>query len=65
MITRLQELRKEKGLTQIQLALISGVSQNQISRFEKGQSISDENIIKLCKALNTSSDYFLRLTNKK
>jgi HTH-type transcriptional regulator, cell division transcriptional repressor len=65
MLTRLQELRKEKGLTQIQLALISGVSQNQISRFEKGQSINDENIIKLCKALNISADYFLKLTNKR
>ncbi|MBU1093580.1 MAG: helix-turn-helix domain-containing protein [Firmicutes bacterium] len=65
MLTRLKEIRKEMGLTQIQLSLISGVSQNQISRFEKGQSINDENIVLLCKALNVTADYFLRMSDKK
>ena len=35
----LKEIRKEKGLTQQQLAKSSGVNQSQIARYESGQRL--------------------------
>jgi transcriptional regulator with XRE-family HTH domain len=64
-MNRLKELRKEKGLTQMQLSILSGVPQNQISRFEKGSKMNEDHIILLCKALNISSDFLLKLKDKK
>ena len=61
---RLKEIRIKKGLTQHDIALKSNIDQSQISRFEKGRNISDKDIIKICKALNVTADYFLKLTNE-
>lgn len=61
MKNNLKILRLQNNLTQVELADISGISKSQISRFEQGQAIKDEDIIKLCKALKISADYFLGL----
>ncbi len=65
--TRLKEIREKKGLSQRELAKKIGVFNSQISRYEKGMSMTDDVIKKICKALETNADYFLRLTddNKK
>lgn len=60
--TRLKELREKKGLSQRELAKILDVANSQISRYEKGTSMTDETIKKICKALEVNADYFLGLT---
>ena len=61
---RINLKRKELGMTQEQLAEKMDVSVQMISNLEQGKkAIRPENLIKLCDALNVSSDYILR--NKK
>lgn len=61
-MSRLKEIREKNGLTQNQLAKLSGVGQNMISKYEAGtHQIGEDNMIKLIKALNTNADYFLGL----
>ena len=57
---RLRELRKQKGMTQKQLASLIGVKNSIISFYEVGDRIpSPEIIIKLAAVLHVSSDYLL------
>jgi transcriptional regulator with XRE-family HTH domain len=63
--TRLKQLREEKNLTQKQLSDLSGVPQEQISRYERGRSMTEETIKKIVKALEVNADYFLGLTKDK
>ena len=59
---RLRELRKQKNLTQKQLAALIGVKNSIISFYEVGDRIpSPEIIIKLSTTLNVSADYLLGL----
>ncbi|MCF7924811.1 MAG: helix-turn-helix domain-containing protein [Candidatus Izimaplasma sp.] len=62
--TKLKELRIEKQMTQKELSELSGVPQEQISRYERGRSMTEETIKKIVKALNVNADYFLGLTDK-
>lgn len=49
----IMECRKEKGLTQAQLAEILGVSDKSVSRWENGKTMPDLSLYEpLCKALN-------------
>jgi transcriptional regulator with XRE-family HTH domain len=50
----LREARKRRGLTQVELADLSGVEQTQISRIEKGRVGRPrwETVAKLSRALN-------------
>lgn len=58
--SRLRQLRKQKNLTQKQLAALIRVKNSIISFYEVGDRIpSPEIIIKLATALNVSSDYLL------
>lgn len=58
----LRDLRKEKGLTQTELANILFLSQDTISLWELDKSYPDaKNIICLCKYFNVSADYLLGL----
>ena len=61
--TRLKEIRQKKGLSQRELAKKIGVFNSQISRYEKGMSMTDDVIKKIVKALETNADYFLKLTD--
>ena len=57
---RLRELRKQKKLTQKQLASLIGVRNSIISFYEVGDRIpSPEIIVKLSTTLGVSSDYLL------
>ena len=57
---KLRELRKQKNLTQKQLAELIGVKNSIISFYELGDRFpSPEIVIKLAAALNTSTDYLL------
>lgn len=61
---RIRNLRKQRDLTQGQLAAYSGVAQSHISRLENDNvdSLGSEPLSKLANALNTTTDYLLGLT---
>lgn len=57
---RISALRKQRGLTQEQLAEYAGVSGQTISTAELGKkALRPENIIKISIALGVSTDYLL------
>ena len=57
---KIQRLRKEKGLSQEQLAAQITVSRQAISKWELGESTPDtDNIVQLCKIFQVSADYLL------
>lgn len=61
---RLQILRRQKRISQEQLAKRAGLSRSSISAYEKGATIpSAEVIYELCIILDTTSDYLLGLDN--
>lgn len=58
----IKELRKERNLTQSQLAEMLWTSQDTVSLWERGKSLPDLTmIIKLTKIFNVSADYLLGL----
>ena len=61
---RLKELRKQKGITQIKLAMDLNLSQNSISRYEKGIREADyKTLIMFADYFNVSIDYLLERTD--
>lgn len=63
---RLKELRTEKGISQLKLALDLSTNQNTISRYETGERECDyEMLIKIADYFNVSIDYLLERTNNK
>ena len=63
--TRLKELRKEKGLTQKQLAVAVNTTDDSIFSWEKGRSQpAIETIRVLCYILDVSADYLLGLEDE-
>ena len=57
---KLQELRKEKGLSQEGLASELGISRQTVSKWEAGVAVpSIENLIMLCRVLGVDITYFL------
>lgn len=65
-MNNLRKLRKEKGLTQIELAKYIGISQNNYSYWENGKvKIDDKSLNKLADYFNVSVDYLLgRIENE-
>jgi len=62
---RLKELRKEKGLSQSQLARETGISQAAIAYWEAGERLPGAlAIITLAKYFKVSSDYLLGLEDE-
>ena len=62
---RLKELRKERGLTQDDVAKTLGVSKSTICCYEKGnRKFSQENLIDLVMLYNVSADYLLALDHR-
>lgn len=58
---KLQALRKEKGMSQEQLAEQIGVSRQAVSKWELGESSPDiDNIVQLSTALCVTTDYLLK-----
>lgn len=63
---RLRELRKQKNLTQKQLADLIGTKNSIISFYEVGDRLpSPEVIIKLASVLHVSADYLLGIEKEK
>ena len=59
---RLKELRKEKGLTQKQLAALLNKSETGLASWEQGLSEPNVNDIRaLCEIFEVSADYLLGL----
>lgn len=49
--------RKDRGMTQVQLAKATGLRQDWISHFECGRRIPTiSNLVKICRALDVSAD---------
>lgn len=62
---RLQELRKDKGLSQAEFAKILGVSHYTVSSYECNRSDPDDNAkIIIAKLFDVSVDYLLGLINE-
>lgn len=61
---RLEDLRKDKDLTQAQVAKLLDLQREQYRRYETGVNEAKAGfIIKVCKLYNVSADYILGLTN--
>lgn len=63
---RLKELRKEKGITQLKLAMDLGLNQNSVSRYETGEREADyKTLIMLADYFDVTVDYLLERTDEK
>lgn len=61
---RLKEIRKNRGITQLKLAIDLNISQNTISRYETGEREADyTTLIRLADYFNVSLDYLLERTD--
>ena len=61
---RLKYLRKEKGISQLKLAMDLSLNQNSISRYENGTRETDyDTLIKLADYFDVSIDYLLERTD--
>ena len=64
MFMRLKKLRKEKGISQLKLAMDLSLNQNSISRYENGTREADyATLIKFADYFNVSIDYLLERTD--
>ena len=65
-MTRIKELRKEKGYTQVKIQMLTGIDQSDYSKIESGKRyLTHEQCRKLAIALDTSMDYLSGLTDEK
>ena len=65
-MTRLKELRKKRGFTQIKMQMLTGIYQSDYSKIERGERyLSFEQCKRIALALNTSMDYLAGLTDEK
>ena len=61
---RLREIRKEKGISQLKLAMELNTNQNTISRYETGDREPGINeLIRIADYFNVSIDYLLERTD--
>ena len=65
-MSRLKELRKEKGLTQVQMQMLTGIDQSDYSKIENGKRYyTFEQCNRIALALDTSMEYLAGLTDEK
>lgn len=63
-MSRLQELRKAKGYSQIKMQMLTGIDQSDYSKIETGKrGVSFEQCKRLAVVLETSMDYLAGLTD--
>ena len=66
MTFRLKELRKERRISQLKLAIDLNMNQNTISRYENEERQADyQTLVKFADYFNVSLDYLLGRTDKK
>ena len=64
-MTRIKELRKQKGYTQVKIQMMTGIDQSDYSKIESGKRyLTFEQCRKLAIALGTSMDYLAGLTDE-
>lgn len=65
-IFRLKQLRRERGITQLKLAMDLGMNQNSISRYETEDHEADyKTLIAFADYFDVSLDYLLGRTDEK
>ena len=65
-MSRIKQLRKEKGYTQVKVQMLIGIDQSDYSKIESGKRyFTLEQCRKLALALDTSMDYLAGLTDEK
>lgn len=65
-MSRLKDLRKELGYTQIKMQHLTGIDQSDYSKIESGKRYyTFEQCRRIALALNTSMDYLAGLTDEK
>lgn len=65
-MSRLKELRRERGYTQIKMQHLTGIDQSDYSKIENGRRYyTYEQCRRIALALNTSMDYLSELTDEK
>jgi len=65
-VLRLRELRKEKNITQLKLAMELNMSQNSISRYEKGDREPGlAELIRIADYFDVSVDFLLERTDNR
>ena len=64
-MSRLHELRKKQGYTQIKMQMMTGIDQSDYSKIETGRrNMSFEQCKRIAQALGTSMDYLAGLTDE-
>lgn len=64
-MSRLKELRKTRGLTQVQMQFLTGIDQSDYSKIESGKRYyTFEQCKRIALALHTSMDYLAGLTDE-
>ena len=65
-MSRIRDLRTEKGYTQVKIQMLTGIDQSDYSKIESGKRYyTFEQCRKLASALDTSMDYLAGLTDEK
>ena len=65
-MSRIRDLRKEKGYTQVKVQMMTGIDQSDYSKIESGKRyFTFEQCKRLALALDTSMDYLAGLTDQK
>ena len=63
-MTRLKELRKARGFTQVKMQMLTGIDQSDYSKIEAGKRhFTFEQCKRIALALQTSMDYLAGLTD--
>lgn len=63
-MSRLKDLRKSKGFTQVKMQMLTGIDQSDYSKIENGKRYyTFEQCRRIAIALNTSMDYLAGLTD--
>ena len=64
-MSRLKELRKKRGFTQLKMQMLTGIDQSDYSKIENGKRYyTFEQCRKIAIALDTSMDYLAGLTDE-
>ncbi len=64
-MSRLRDLRKKRGYTQIKIQILTGIDQSDYSKIEQGKRyMTFEQCKRIALALDTSMDYLAGLTDK-
>ena len=65
-MTRMKELRKSKGFSQIKMQMLTGIDQSDYSKIESGKRYyTFEQCKRIAVVLDTSMDYLAGLTDEK